>query len=514
MVSGSRTDGELRRVIGMWDALALVVGLIIGSGIFRAPASVALHLPSAALMMAAWTVGGILSLAGGLAAAELGVRFPRSGGQYVFLREAFGPSVAFAFGLTTVAISKPSILAGIATVFGIYASGLVGAPPAAQKILAASAIAALTFVNCLGVKSGTRTQNAFTLVKTAGLALLGVAAIASGRGDLRHFLSPGAAGSAAAAGSAGLAAAAHSLPVALALGLVTILYTYDGWIDVTYTAGEVVEPQRVLPRAIVAGTLVCTGLYLAANAAYLYLLEPAEIPRYENVAAVAFGRAFGPAGGTALALLVVVSPLGILNGSILTGVRVPYAMGRDGTLFRFLGRVHPRSLSPVNALVAQGAFACLVVLFAKGFDEIASLFVSTTWFFYAVSFIGLLVIQWRERRDLGVRGGWREGREGQEARRSSLAPPGAENVDPAPRAAGPTEDPASPARRANAAFRMPLSPLPAVLFILVTLFIIGSDLVFSGPRVLTGMAIVLAGVPLHRVVAGLNRRRLPRAAPD
>jgi len=360
----------------------------------------------------------------------------------------------------------------------------VGAPPAAQKILAASAIAALTFVNCLGVKSGTRTQNAFTLVKTAGLALLGVAAIASGRGDLRHFLSPGAAGSAAAAGSAGLAAAAgaaaHSLPVALALGLVTILYTYDGWIDVTYTAGEVVEPQRVLPRAIVAGTLVCTGLYLAANAAYLYLLEPAEIPRYENVAAVAFGRAFGPAGGTALALLVVVSTLGILNGSILTGVRVPYAMGRDGTLFRFLGRVHPRSLSPVNALVAQGAFACLVVLFAKGFDEIASLFVSTTWFFYAVSFIGLLVIQRRERRDLGVQGGY----------------------------------PASPARRADAAFRMPLSPLPAVLFILVTLFIIGSDLVFSGPRVLTGMAIVLAGVPLHRVVAGLNRRRPPRAAPD
>src|SRR2546426_10769700 len=126
MARGQGADGELRRVIGFWDALALVVGLIIGSGIFRAPASVAQHLPSAPLMMTAWIVGGLLSLAGGLAAAELGVRFPRSGGQYVFLREAFGPSAAFAFGLTTVAISKPSILAGIATVFGIYASGLLG----------------------------------------------------------------------------------------------------------------------------------------------------------------------------------------------------------------------------------------------------------------------------------------------------------------------------------------------------------------------------------------------------
>lgn len=547
---------DLRRVIGYWDALALVVGLIIGSGIFRAPASVAEHLPSAPLMMLAWFVGGLLSLAGGLSAAELGVRFPKSGGQYVFLREAFGPSVAFAFGVTTVVISKPSVLAGIATVFALYASGLVGLPPEFQKLLAAGAIVLLTTINCLGVKSGTRTQNLLTLLKTAGLALLGVAAFASGRGDWSHFARAGGALAGAAGGSAlggslgaagiaagvplsgGLlpAAAPHSLPIALALGLVTILYTYDGWIDVTYTAGEVVRPERVLPRAILTGTFVCTGLYLAANAAYLYLLDPAEMPHYKNVAAVALERAFGHAGGTTLAILVIVSTLGILNGSILTGVRVPFAMGRDGMLFRFLGRVHPRTLSPVNALIAQGAFACVVLLFASGFDEIASLFVSTTWFFYAVSFTGLLVIQWRERRraaglpagestaPAGPEGALhRSGVRGQAVLRADGGPAeglagggpvAASSLDRLPdrSAADASEREAAGPRLEGAAFdrapyRMPLSPLPAVLFIVVTLFIIGSDLVFSGPRVLIGMAIVFAAVPLHRICVAFMRGR-------
>lgn len=469
-VRSAVADDGLRRVIGFWDSLALVVGLIIGSGIFRAPASVAVHLPSADLMMIAWLVGGLLSLAGGMAAAELGVRYPRSGGQYVFLHEAFGPSVAFTFGWTMFLISKPSILAGIATVFATYVSGLAGLPPQTQKALAIAALVLLTIVNCLGVRSGTRTQNALTALKAAGLALLGVLALTSGRGDWAHFIG-------AAPGAAQSADAPHTLPVALALGLVTILYTYDGWIDVTYAAGEVVHPERVLPRAILLGTLGCTALYIAANASYIYLLGPAELPGLPNVAAVAFDRAFGPAGGTALSVLVVISTLGILNGSMLTGVRVPFAMARQGMLFGFLGRVHPRTLSPVNALVAQGFMAILVVLFAADFEEIASLFVSTTWFFYAVSFAGLLLIQRRERH----------------AGPSPSDPPGERGAATA--SVPPTGE-----------FRMPLSPLPAVLFIVVTLFIVGSDLVFSGRRVLVGMAVVLAGIPVHRLWLLLRRR--------
>ncbi len=445
---------DLRRLIGFWDASALVVGLIIGSGIFRSPASVARELPSATLMFVAWIVGGLLSLAGGLAAAELGVRYPRSGGQYVFLREAFGPAVAFAFGWATVLVSRPSVLSGIAIVFATYWMGLFGLPAEQLKAWAIFAILLFTVVNSLGVKQGTRTQNAFTLVKAIGLGVLMAAALMSGRGDVGHF-------------TAAAPALAHSLPVALALGLVTVLYAYDGWIDVTYVGGEVTNPNRDFPRAILLGTLACMALYLLANAAYVLLLSPAEMAQHENIGAVALERAFGPRGGQILSVLVIVSTLGILNGSTLAGVRVPFAMARDGILFPVLGRIHRRTGSPVNALVAQGVVAALVVYFASGFEQVASLFVSVTWFFYAVSFVGLLVLQRRERRT-GV-----------------------------------------PSGEAGSGFRMPLSPWPAVVFVIVTLFVIGCDLVFGGPQVLIGLGIVGLGVPVYRLWKG---RRAAAAA--
>jgi APA family basic amino acid/polyamine antiporter len=455
---GTHAPEGLPRVITFWDSAALVVGLIIGSGIFRAPASVAEYLPGATLMMAAWLVGGVLSLAGGLAAAELGIRFPRSGGQFVFLHESFGPAAAFAFGWTLVLISRPSILAGIATVFAIYCSGLLGLPTELHKPLAIGAIALLTGVNCLGVKAGTRTQDVLTVAKAAGLVFLSAGVFLAGHGDWGHFTAVPPAGS----------AVTHSLPVALALGLVTILYTYDGWMDVTYAGGEVINPQRVLPRAIALGTFACTGLYLLVNAAYIYVLDPSGMRGIENVAAVALQQSFGSAGAGLIDVLVVISTLGILNGSILTGVRVPYAMSRGGMLFAALGRVSSRTQSPVNALIAQGVFSCLIALGASGFDEIASLFVDTTWLFYAVSCAGLLVIRRRDRA--------------------------------AARAARPTaaqSPPSAAAEAAPAGQRIPFAGIAAWLFIVVTLLIIGTDLMFSGPRVLVGVGFVALAIPVY-----------------
>lgn len=443
---------ELPRLIGLWDAAALVVGLIIGSGIFRAPASVAGLLPSAGLMLSAWVIGGILSLFGGLAAAELGVRYPRSGGQYVFLREAFGPSVSFAFGWSNILISKPSILAGIATVFAIYFTRLFGFPVTQQSAWAIGAVALLTFVNCLGVKSGTRTQNLFTAAKVLGLALLGFAALTSGHGDAAHF------------SSAAARPLQKPLLEAMALGLITVLYTYDGWIDVTYAGGEVQRPGYVFPRAILIGTLTCMALYLLANAAYIYLLSPAEMPLNENIAAVALERAFGPMGNRLVSVLVMISTLGILNGSILTGVRVPYAMARDGILFPALGRVHSRTHSPVNALLALGIFTCLIILLVPGFDAIADLFVTTTWFFYAVCFIGLVVLQRREKRT-GVPSGTGEG-----------------------------------------TYRMPLTPWPALLFSAITFFIVGTSIAQGGKFVLLAFAIIALGVPVYFAWQALRRK--------
>jgi APA family basic amino acid/polyamine antiporter len=275
--------------------------------------------------------------------------------------------------------------------------------------------------------------------------VLAGAALLSGKGDVQHF-------SAAATGML-----EHSLPVALALGLVTILYTYDGWIDVTFVAGEVKNPQKVLPMAIIFGTGITLALYLLANVAYLLLLSPAEIAQNENIGAVALERAFGQTGNVLLSTLVMISTLGILNGAVLTGVRVPYAMAKDGILFSALGRVHPRTESPVNALLAQGVFSMLVVIFSAGFGAIASLFVAVAWFFYAVTFVGLLVLQWRERKT-GVPSGTGEG-----------------------------------------TYRMPLSPWPAVLFIIATVFIVGSEVVFGGREVLIGLVLVALGVPIYWV---------------
>jgi amino acid transporter len=432
---------ELKRIIGRWSSVALVTGLIIGSGIFASPNVVAKELPSAWLMLLAWILGALLSAAGGLSAAELAVRYPRSGGQYVFLREAFGRAVAFAFGWSYILIARPSVIAAIATVFAIYFVGLFGLPAESQKWWAIAGIAVFTIVNCLGVKEGTRTQNIFTWAKIAGLAVLAGAALLSGRGDTAHFA------------GAMIPALEHSLPVALALGLITILYTYDGWIDVTFVAGEVKNPQKVLPFAIILGTGITLALYLLANVAYVLLLSPAEMAANENIGAVALERAFGQTGNLLLSTLVMVSTLGILNGVILTGVRVPYAMARDRVLFAGLGRIHPRTESPVNALLAQGIFSILVVVFLESFDRIASLFVAVAWSFYAVTFAGLLWLQWRER--------------------------------------GTPRDPE--------AYRMPLSPWPAVLFIIATVLIVGTDVVHGGLDVIIGLLLVALGIPIYWV---------------
>ena len=446
----------LRRVIGLWDAVGLVVGLSIGSGIFRSPVAVAQELPSAALMLAAWTLGGVLSLAGCLAAAELGVRYPRTGGQYVFLERAFGRPWAFSYGWSNVLISKASVLAGIAMVFAGYFAPLLRLPegPWAMKAYAMAAVILFTAVNALGVRSGTRTQNVFTAAKVIGLALVAGVALLSGRGDWAHFSNE-------AAGSLG-----RPLLVAMALGMVTILYTSDGWFDLTSVGGENARPGRVLPRAILIGTVICTTLYLLANVAYLYLVPPTEMTQATNIAAVALERAVGPVGGVAVSLLVMISTLGILNGSILTGARIPFAMARDGFLPRILGEAHASTGSPVYALIAQAVFTCLVVLVAESFEQVASLFVSTSWFFYALSFVGLLRLQAREKRT------------------------GQAHHD----------------GHDDSTFRMPLSPWPAVFFIVIIAGVITSDLLLGGPQVLIGLGVILLGVPAYYVWEKLRGR--------
>ncbi|MBI5836519.1 MAG: amino acid permease [Candidatus Eisenbacteria bacterium] len=444
-----RTDravhAEPKRVLGIWSASALVVGLIIGSGIFRAPSSVAAELPSTYMMLLAWTIGGVLSLCGALAVSDLGTRYPTTGGLYIFMRESFGAPTAVGFGWSGFLVSRPAVLAGVATVFAEYLCPMVGLPTGweSTRWVASAAVVALTVVNALGLRAGAGVQNVFTFAKVLGLALLITAVGLFGRGELH---------------AAQAIQPAHSLPVAMLLALITILYTYDGWIDVTYAGGEVRDPRRNLPRAIVLGTLGCMALYLLTNFAYCAVLTPAEIAAAPNVAAVALERVFGMAGREVLTVLVLVSTLGILNGSILTGTRLPFALARDGFLPARLGTLAKSTGSPVWSLTVQGLMTVVVLVFVNGFDNIAALFVVTSWLAYAVAIAGLLVIRARERR--------------------AGAP-------------------------AGESFRMPLGPWPALIFIVVTMAIIVQDVISSGVSHLAGVAVVAVGA----VVAGLRLRR-------
>jgi len=449
---------EPERILGFWSASALVVGLIIGSGIFRAPSSVAALLPSPFLMLAAWTVGGILSLCGALAVSDLGTRYPETGGLYVFMRESLGLPWAVGFGWSGFLVSRPSVLAGVATVFAAYLCPMVGLTGgwAVERWVSSAAVVVFTVINILGLRAGAGVQNLFTGAKVLGLALLIVAVGLFGRGQL---------------GAAPPVPAAHALPVAMLLSLITILFAYDGWIDVTYAGGEVRNPRRNLPRAIVLGTLACMALYLLTNFAYCAVLSPAEMAAAPNVAAVALGRVFGPAGERVLTALVMISSLGILNGSILTGTRLPFALARDGYLPAQLGTLLPATGSPAWALSVQGLMTVLILLFVKGFDNIAALFVVTSWLAYAAGIGGLLVIRARERRaGHAVVGAAAAGAAGGEAVRP---------------------------------FVMPFGPWPALIFIVVTLAIIVQDVISSGLSHLAGVGVVVVAA----AVVALRPRR-------
>jgi amino acid transporter len=331
-------EPPLRRQIGLYAATAVTVGSIVGSGIFRSPHSVARELPSEGLMLAAWIVGGLLSMVGALALAELAVTHPRTGGLYVFIREGFGRRLAFVFGWASLTVIKPTVIASITSVFALYFCEAVGWSANAHLPVGLAAIGALTFVNWLGVREGTRTQTFLTTVKVVGILLLCFAAFAlPHRGAL-----PGSAPAEAAPLSA------SPLWLAFVAAMIPILFAYDGWTDSTYVAGEIMRPRRNLPIAIVGGTAIVIAIYTLTNLAYFSVLSPAEIATHEAVGSETVRRILGNWGGRALAVLVAVSTFGTISASILTGPRVTLAMASDG-LFWKRGC---RALAPVLARVA------------------------------------------------------------------------------------------------------------------------------------------------------------------
>ena len=356
---------ELRRVIGLAGGTALIVGLTIGSGIFRTPPTIAGLVPNPLVIMGLWTAFGLISICGALAVAELSSLLPEAGGVYVFLREAYGDAAAFVFGWLYVLVTTPTAVATLATVFAEFLLNLLGvaANTATVQMIAIAAIIALTGANVLGARVGAAVSEVTTLVKVTALTAIIIGAFLLGHGSLSHLTEGGA------VQRGGLARAVAS-----------VIWTYDGWVAVSMIAGEVVAPERLMKRIIMVGMPIIVTLYIGANLAYLYIMPVGVMAQQkEAIARTVMTEIAGPAGGVVIMLAIMTSVFGALNGNLLAKPRVAYAMARDGLTFSFLGKIHQRWSTPWAALLIQGVVAIIMVLVLKDFDTLTTYFVVVEW---------------------------------------------------------------------------------------------------------------------------------------
>jgi len=362
----------LRRQLGLLDAVMINVGTIIASAIFFVPSDIAKAIPGAGPAVLVWVVGGAVSLLGALCVAELGAAMPQAGGMFVYLREAYGPLWAYLYGWGAGIVINPASIAAISVVCATYLGYFIPISPAAIPWVAAATTVGLTALNCLGVKPGTLTQNVLTALKIGLVLLLIVAGLALPGGSAQNFHPVWPAGSPLA------------LLPAFGVAMVSVLWAYDGWIEITYVGSEVKDPGRTMPRAIVLSTLIGVALYTAVTVAYQYVLPAAKIAGSPLVASDAAQVTLGGAGAGLVAAAIVISTLGANNGIILTAARIPYAMAQDGQLFRFLGAVHPRFATPVASLLTQGAITVALTLSGK-YQALYTYVVFVGWIFYALS---------------------------------------------------------------------------------------------------------------------------------
>lgn len=334
--------------------------------------------PSAGGVVLAWLCAGVLTLIGALVCAELASAFPRTGGVYVFLREIYSPALGFLWGWAMFWSMHSGIVAAIATVFARYAGTFAALGDTGTRLVAVGAILALSAVNYIGTRAGSRVQAAITLIKVTAVALIILAGLTLPAGALPE--------SAGVVPSWGL----NGLLLAVGAGL----FAFGGWHMVTYTAEETVDAERTIPRALVIGIVVITVCYVGLNAVYLRVLSVPEIIASTRVAADAFARLIGPAGAGLIAALVMVSAFGALNGIILVGPRVYYQMAHDGLLFRWAGAVHPRFQTPARAIVLQAVWSSALV-WTGTYRALFSRVIYTEWIFFALLGIGILLLRRR-----------------------------------------------------------------------------------------------------------------------
>jgi amino acid transporter len=428
---------QLARRLGLWSSIGIVIGVTIGSGIFRTPATIAERVPDPMLMLGVWLFGGLISLCGALSVAELAASLPQTGGWYVYLREGWGRLAGFLFGWAELVLIRASATGAIATVFSEYFLRSLGYDPAANALatdyIAAVAIVGAGLLNIRGVELGATIAGLSTIAKFGALGCIVLASFLLGGGagaSMSHFTER------AGTVESGL----------FGLALVSVLWAYDGFADLSFAAGEVKDPQRTLPRAIIAGTIAIVAIYMLANVAYLYVIPIGGIAKSPLVAADTMQAIFGQVGVALVSVVVAISTLGALTAVMLAAPRVFFAMADDRLFFHQVAKVHPRYKTPYVAILLAMLLGIAFVL-TRTFDQLADTFVLAIWPFYGVAIAGL----YRLRRT-----------------RPDLARP----------------------------YKVPGYPLLPAVFVLGVAYLVGNALVTDTLWTSVTFAIVLAGVPV------------------
>jgi APA family basic amino acid/polyamine antiporter len=369
---------ELPRRLGLIDALAICIGITIGGGIFLVPNLVAQELKSPGMIIAVWIFAGVISFFGALAAAELGCALPDTGGQYVYLREAYGPIMGFLCGWSMFTVARTAQIAWLAVTLAMYLSYFVPLSPVESKMVGVGAIVLFTAINYRGVMAAAMVQRTFTAAKLAGLLVIIVGA----------FLWTGKPTSTPAV----LADSSGGWISSFGVALIACVLAYDGWVQLSSVAGEIRNPQRNVFLALAIGSGACIVIYVLANLAYMRVLSIHEIAASQRVAASAAERFLGPRGASLVSLTILVSIIGTLNGCFLTSPRVYFAQARDGLFLRKFGEIQPRYQTPGFAILAQSVWA-LVLLISGSYETLVDYAMFALWLSYGLMIAGVIILR-------------------------------------------------------------------------------------------------------------------------
>ena len=431
------TERHLPRVLGLWDIVSIVIGGVIGSGIFLVPKDMAAAVQVPLLILAVWVVGGLLSFFGALSFGELGASMPEAGGAYVFLRESYGKMIAFLFGWTLFLVIDSGAIATLTVAFtSKYLTQLIPLSPVAQKLVSIAFLLFLVIVNYAGVRWGANLQNLLTVIKFGALVgICGVIFIFA-KGQASNFVSPSP------------KTFTGNLVGSFGIALIASLWAYKGWESSTYSAGETKNPQRNLPLGILIGTAACVVIYLLAQLAYLYVFPAAAIAQSDRIAADAMNLVVGPIGASIISFIILFSIMGAANQNFLCSPRVYYAMAKDGIFFKQLTAVHPKFLTPHVSIIAMGVWSMVLILFFGTFENLFTYVIFGQWIFFGLTVAAVIILR-KKKPDLP---------------------------------------------RPYKTWGYPVTP---IIFILAALFISITSLVTQFRNAMYGLGIILLGLPLY-----------------